>query len=325
MEENTVIQTQGLTKRYGSFVAVDHLDLEVRAGEVFGMLGPNGAGKTTTILMLLGLTEPTRGQVRVLGLDPARQPLSVKSRVGYMPDQVGFYDELTARQNLSYIAQLNGIPAGQIAGRVDEVLERVGLSEVAGKRVGTFSRGMRQRLGLADVLIKRPQLIIMDEPTSGLDPEASHEFLDMIRGLKEEGITILLSSHLLHQVQAVCDRVGLFSRGKMVLEGTVESLARRVLGGAYRVKVDVETQQPAIQQALTQVDGVINVRALDGRGYEIEAAHDIRPEAARAVLSAGGRLLGLHAQAQSLDDIYTAYFREVQHDGDHVPAAVANA
>ncbi|NPV74883.1 MAG: ABC transporter ATP-binding protein [Anaerolineae bacterium] len=306
---DSVIQTKDLTKKYGEFVAVDGLNLEVQAGEVFGLLGPNGAGKTTTILMILGLTEPTAGSVRVLGLDPARQPLSVKSRVGYLPDQVGFYDELTARENLTYIARLNGIPDSQIDRRVDEALARVGLEKVAYKRAGTFSRGMRQRLGLADVLVKQPQLIIMDEPTSGLDPEASHEFLEMILDLKKEGITILLSSHLLYQVQAVCDRVGLFSQGKMVLEGTVENLAQRVLGGAYRVLVDVESVQPEIAQALEKIPGVAHVQVTDTKKYQVEAAHDIRPEAAQAVISAGGRLLGLGVQAQSLDDIYTAYFQ----------------
>lgn len=306
---NSVIQTKDLTKKYGEFVAVDGLNLEVQAGEVFGLLGPNGAGKTTTILMILGLTEPTAGSVRVLGLDPARQPLSVKSRVGYLPDQVGFYDELTARENLTYIARLNGIPDSQIDRRVSEALARVGLEKVASKRTGAYSHGMRQRLGLADVLVKQPQLIIMDEPTSGLDPEASHEFLEMIRTLKAEGITVLLSSHLLYQVQAVCDRVGLFSQGKMVLEGTVENLAQRVLGGAYRVLVDVESAQPAIAQALEKIPGVAHVQVTDTKQYQVEAAHDIRPEAAQAVIAAGGRLLGLGVQAQSLDDIYTAYFQ----------------
>ncbi len=318
MDDRPVISTSDLTKKYGGFVAVDRLNLKVQAGEVFGLLGPNGAGKTTTILMLLGLTEPTSGAVRVIGLDPARKPLSVKSRVGYLPDQVGFYDELTARENLIYIARLNGIPRSQVGRRVDETLERVGLEKVAGKRVGVFSRGMRQRLGLADVLIKKPQLIIMDEPTSGLDPEASHEFLKMIRSLKEEGITILLSSHLLHQVQTTCDRVGLFNQGRMVLEGAVEELARQVLGGAYRILVDAEGNKAEIQSALERIEEVKAVRVSDSKVYEVEATHDVRAEAARAVISAGGRLLSLGIQAQSLDDIYSAYFKEVQHDGSHI-------
>jgi ABC-2 type transport system ATP-binding protein len=317
---SSVIQTRDLTKKYGQFVAVDHLNLDVKAGEVFGLLGPNGAGKTTTILMLLGLTEPTSGSVSVLGLDPARRPLSVKSRVGYLPDQVGFYDDLTAQENLVYIARLNGIPRSEIEGRVDQALHRVGLEKVGAKPVGAFSRGMRQRLGLADVLIKQPQIIIMDEPTSGLDPEASHEFLEMIRSLKEDGITILLSSHLLYQVQVVCDRVGLFNQGKMELEGTVNDLAQRVLGGAYRILLEAEGDAPAILQALEKVPEVHHVRRSDTVGYVLEAAKDVRAHAAEAVITAGGRLLKLGVQAQSLDDIYSAYFKEVEHDRSSIAA-----
>jgi ABC-2 type transport system ATP-binding protein len=318
MDYDAIIHTKDLTKKYKDFVAVDRLNLNVKPGEVFGLLGPNGAGKTTTILMLLGLTEPTAGSVRVLGLDPARQPLRVKSRVGYMPDQVGFYDDLTARENLTYIARLNAIPSSQIDQRVDEVLARVGLEKVASKRAGTFSRGMRQRLGLADVLIKQPQLIIMDEPTSGLDPEASHEFLDMIQDLKEEGITILLSSHLLHQVQAVCDRVGLFNHGKMVLEGTVADLGQRVLGGAYRILVDAEGAQSAIRLSLEKIPGVSRIQVADSKVYAVESSRDIRPEAAQAVIAAGGRLLGLGINTQSLDDIYSTYFKEAEHDRSRI-------
>lgn len=311
-----VLETKGLTKRYGTFTAVDHLDLSIRRGEVFGLLGPNGAGKTTTILMLLGLTEPTAGEVRVLGFDPARQPLSVKKRVGYMPDQVGFYDDLTARENLIYIAKLNGIPRDQIKRRVEEAIERVRLSDVIDKRAGTFSRGMRQRLGLADVLIKKPQLIIMDEPTQGLDPELAHEFLNLIHSLKEEGTTILLSSHLLHQVQAICDRVGLFSHGRMVLQGTVSDLARKVLGGAYRIQLEAEGSAAKLRKALEALPGVHTVAAQNGKMI-LEAQKDVRAEAAEAVIKAGGRLKGLSVEAPSLDDIYTRYFEEVKDETVH--------
>ena len=310
---NLVLETKRLTKHYGDFVAVDNLNLSIRKGEVFGLLGPNGAGKTTTILMLLGLTEPTAGEVRVLGFDPARQPLSVKARVGYMPDQVGFYDELTARENLIYIAKLNGIPRDQVKSRVEEAIERVHLTEVIDKRVGTFSRGMRQRLGLADVLIKNPQLIIMDEPTQGLDPELAHEFLGLIHSLKEEGTTILLSSHLLHQVQIICDRVGLFTKGRMVLQGTVPELARMVLGGAYRVQIEAVGPTAKLKKALEAVQAVNKVSLANGM-FEVEAQKDIRADAAEAVIKAGGRLHGLNVESQSLDDIYTRYFEEVSHE-----------
>jgi len=310
---NLVLETKGLTKRYGDFVAVSDLNLAIKKGEVFGLLGPNGAGKTTTILMLLGLTEPTKGEVSVLGFDPARQPLSVKARVGYMPDQVGFYDELTARENLVYIAKLNGIPRDQLKKRVEEALERVHLTNVIDKRTATFSRGMRQRLGLADVLIKNPQLIIMDEPTQGLDPELAHEFLGLIRSLKQEGTTIMLSSHLLHQVQVVCDRVGLFRNGKMVLQGTVPDLARKVLGGAYRMQIQAEGPAAKLRTVLQNLQDVSKVSHTNGT-FDIEAKSDIRADAASAIIKAGGRLQGLNIESQSLDDIYTRYFEEASHE-----------
>lgn len=309
-----VIETRDLTKKYGSFTAVDALNLSIKQGEIFGLLGPNGAGKTTTILMLLGLTEPTSGTVNVLGVDPSRDPLGVKARVGYMPDQVGFYDELTAWENLMYIAKLNGIPRQEAYKRIDAVLRRVGLHKLSEKRVGTFSRGMRQRLGVADVLIKQPKVIIMDEPTQGLDPEGAHEFLDMIRSLrKEEGITLLLSSHLLHQVQETCDRVGLFHRGKMVLEGSVDELARRILGGAYRIQIEVDQSTPKIEAALQSLPGAVKVSLPRANVYEIEAQNDLRTEALSAAISAGGRIIRLSMEMQSLDAIYTQYFKEVEH------------
>jgi len=307
--DEIVVECRELTRRYGDFVAVDSLDLTVRRGEIFGLLGPNGAGKTTTILMLLGLTEPTSGSVRVLGLDPTRQPLSIKARVGYLPDQVGFYDGLTARENLSYIAKLNGIRGREMQERIREALEQVGLSDVADRQVRTFSRGMRQRLGVAEVLLKRPQLIVMDEPTLALDPEAVREFLELIRRLKSDGITIMLSSHLLHQVQAVCDRVGLFHKGRMVLEGTVRDLAQRVPGGAYRIHLEAEGG-PAVEDALRRLPDVIQVTCDGAQTYHIEARSDLRADVARSVIEAGGKVLALSADIPRLDEIYARYFQK---------------
>ncbi len=309
-----VIETHGLTKRYDGFTAVDHLDLAIEAGEVYGILGPNGSGKTTTILMMLGLTDPTEGTVRVLGLDPSRYPLQVKARVGYIPDRVGFYDELTAWENLMYTAKLNGFPRRLAEERITQALERVGLSQVAHQPVRTFSRGMRQRLGVADVLIKDPDIIIMDEPTQGLDPESARQFLGFIRELKEEGITILLASHLLHQVQQVCDRVGLFYRGRKGLEGTVPELARKILGSAYHIRVHLENEAAQVRPHLERLDGVQEVQAVDEHTILLKTTRDIRPEVAEAVITHGGRLLDLELDLPSLDDIYTRYFEEVRHE-----------
>ncbi len=309
-----VIEVVGLTKRYGPVVAVDTLSLTIPGGEVYGLLGPNGSGKTTTILMLLGLTEPTSGQVRVLGDDPSRHPLAVKRQVGYLPDSVGFYDELSARDNLRYTAQLNGLARDDAEARIDEVLTRMGLRDVASRHAGAFSRGMRQRLGLADVLLKRPKVAILDEPTMGLDPEGALEFLDMIRGLKADGITVLLASHLLHQVQAVCDRVGLFHQGRIVLEGTVDALSERVLGGAYRIHLEVDGQAPALEGALSTVPGVVRVMRESPRGYLVEAKSDVRGAVAQRVVGSGGVLLSLRLERLGLDEVYARYFQEVRHE-----------
>ncbi|MFN3763367.1 MAG: ABC transporter ATP-binding protein, partial [Anaerolineae bacterium] len=233
--------------------------------------------------------------------------------VGSIPDQVGFYDDLTARENLIYIAKLNGIPREEAYRRIDEALERMGLTEVADHPVGTYSRGMRQRLGVAEVLIKRPMLIIMDEPTLGLDPEAAREFLKTIRDLKAQGITVLVASHLLHQVQAVCDRVGLFHRGQMVLEGTVEELARRVLGGGYRVYVEATGPQAAIVEALRRLPDATKAELAGPERYMVEGRRDLRGEVARAVVEAGGSLRALQLEEPSLDDVYARYFQEVEH------------
>lgn len=307
-----VIETTNLTKHYGQVVAVDNLNLTLRQGEVFGLLGPNGSGKTTTILMLLGLAEPTSGEARVLGVDPARRPLEVKRRVGYLPDSVGFYDDLTAIENLGYIARLNGLARQEADRRITDVLARMGLTDVAERRVGTYSRGMRQRLGLAEVLLKQPQVAILDEPTLGLDPEAAHEFLRLILDLKRDGLVVLLASHLLHQVQAVCDRVGLFHKGQMVLEGTVEALADRVLGGAYRIRV--ETSGDGIEETLAGTPGVVKVLREDARIYRLEAKSDCRAEVARRIVAKGVPLLSLSLERPGLDEVYTRHFHGGQYE-----------
>lgn len=231
MEKEIVIRTEELTKRYGKQTAVDRLSLEVTEGEVFGFLGPNGAGKTTTMLMLLGLTEPTSGTVRVCGCDPARDPLKVKELIGYLPENVGFYEDMDARQNLRYIARLNRVPDAVSTGRIDRLLDQVDLAKESDKKVGSYSKGMRQRLGIAEVLVKEPKVLFLDEPTIGLDPDGTNRMLDLIRGLsRKRRMTIFFSSHLLEQVQRISDRIGIMIRGKLVAAGPLAELAQRSLG-----------------------------------------------------------------------------------------------
>jgi ABC-2 type transport system ATP-binding protein len=309
MAEAAVIRAEGLTKHYGATVAVDHVDLAVEAGEIVGILGPNGSGKTTTILMLLGLTEPTAGKAEVAGFDPLREPLEVKRRVGYLPDQVGFYDGLSARDNLAYTARLAGLARREIDARFDEALIRVGLPDVGRDRVGTFSRGMRQRLGLAEIIMKRPSIAILDEPTATLDPHSTQEFLALIRELKADGTTVLLSSHHLDQVQSVCDRVALFNRGRIALSGTVTELARRVLGGGH--VIDVEARGAELRHRLEGLPGVVRVHSLVGDLYRLDCEGDRRAEIARR-LAPDCEVLGIRFAEPSLNEVYTRYFDEVE-------------
>jgi ABC-2 type transport system ATP-binding protein len=309
MSGPAIISARGLTKRYGKATVVDGIDFDVAKGEIFGLLGPNGAGKTTTILMMLGLTEVSAGTIQVLDHNPERDPLAVKRRVGYLPDQVGFYDNLTAADNLLYTAQLIGIPSRERGARVMEALTRVKLDDVAHKRVKTFSRGMRQRLGLAEIVMKRAEIAILDEPTSGLDPQATVDFLEMIEGLKRSGVSVLLSSHLLDQVQRVCDRVALFQAGRIVLIGTVPELARQVLGAGFVVEVEADATTD-LDARFGAIPGVTSVVRVGPDRYRLTADRDVRPEAARAVVAANGALRRLSVDDPSLESIYTSFFQK---------------
>ena len=235
MQTDAVIETEDLTKAYNGQVAVDRLSLRIREGEIFGFLGPNGAGKTTTILMLLGLTTPSAGRVRVMGFDPTREPIKVKKCVGYLQENMGFYGDLNARQMLRFIAELNNIPDAAAEERIEAALRHVGLLEEAVKRIGAYSRGMRQRLGIAEILLKEPRVAILDEPTLGLDPDATNRMMELIADIcREKKMTVLLSSHLLHQAQKVCHRVGIMIKGRMVAQGSVQQLAEEKLGVGNR-------------------------------------------------------------------------------------------
>lgn len=311
----SVIRTRDLVKRYGDRTVVDHLDLEVASGEVFGLLGPNGAGKTTTILMLLGLAEPTGGSLEVVGLDPAREPLQVKRRVGYLPDNVGFYPAMTGRQNLQYTARLNQLEGEEAHKRVAHVLDQVGLADAADRPAGQYSRGMRQRLGIADALVKDPDVLILDEPTIAIDPAGVAEILKLIRDLADQGVTVLLSSHLLHQVQSVCDRVGIFVDGRMVAKGTPAELARQV-GGPVQVEVGARGTPEDVEQTLRQVPGVLTVERNDGR-WIVAASQDVSEGLAAALAGAG--LFHLRRRGDELDELYRRWFapseREEASDG----------
>ena len=237
-----IIRTSELVKQYGDVTAVDHLNLEIHKGEVFGLLGPNGAGKTTTTLMLLGLTDPTSGTAEINGLDCTRDALAVKKIVGYLPDNVGFYPDMSGRENLIFSGMMNGLTRKEAEERASGLLERVGMTYAADRKTGTYSRGMRQRLGIADVLMKDPEIIIMDEPTLGIDPSGMRELTALIRELSvKDGRTILISSHELYQIQEISDRVGIFVKGRMIACGRIDELGQQLQNeGLYMVDFRAE-------------------------------------------------------------------------------------
>lgn len=313
MDSRLVIEADNLTKTYNGFTAVDRLTIRVTEGEIYGFLGPNGAGKTTTILMLLGLTEPTSGTARVCGYNSSREPLRVKNITGYLPENLGFYEDLTAAENLQYIARLNNIAEERIPGRISELLLMVGLPRTADHKVETFSKGMKQRLGIAGVLIKEPSLIILDEPTAGLDPEGASSVLDLIVSLsREQKITVLLSSHLLHQVQKICHRVGILSKGRLVAEGTVAQLEAQLhTEGRLRVEIELAEADSRLVDSLQQIEGVTAVEGLKN-SLVVTCERDIRPQLARNIIENGGSLIQMNVPGHGLEEIYLRYFHEAE-------------
>jgi ABC-2 type transport system ATP-binding protein len=308
----SALRTKALTKRYGDRTVVDHLDLDIEEGTIFGLLGPNGAGKTTTILMILGLSEPTAGSVRVFGLDPTRNPLDVKRLVGYMPDSVGFYETLTGRQNLTYTARLNRIPDRESEGRISDLLEQVGLTDASGDPVGTYSRGMRQRLGIADTLVKNPRIAILDEPTMAIDPEGVAEMQALIRNLADDhGVTVLVASHLLYQLQSICDRVGIFVGGKLIAEGTTSELAKSLGSTSTLYEIGVAADPDQVTETLSKLPEVTSLTPT-GRLHTWRVAVDASkaPTIVNTLVSAGLPLLHFRPMGEDLDEIYHSYFSE---------------
>ena len=312
MTAQPVIETVDLTKTYDNTTVVDRLNLHIEEGEIFGFLGPNGAGKTTTILMLLGLTEPTSGVAHICGYNSTKEPLKVKRISGYVPERVGFYEDLAAHYNLAYTARLNGLSEDIIMKRVGESLDIVGLSKEAGQRVQEFSRGMKQRLAIADILIKMPRVAFLDEPTSGIDPEGVKEMLDLIaRIAREQRMTVILSSHQLHQVQQICNRVGILVKGQMVVEGLLDQLGREALGGGrFRVEIQLAETTSALVDCIKRIDGVVSVER-SGDLLLVSCLQDLRPQIAKAIVDNNGLLVQMKIQSYDLEDIYMKYFSEV--------------
>jgi ABC-2 type transport system ATP-binding protein len=289
------IRTEGLTKVYDGVKAVDSLDLSVIKGQVFGFLGPNGAGKTTTIGMMVGLIEPTSGKCFINDLDVTKKPMEVKRITGYLPDGVGFYATLSARQNLKYFSKLYDMKGADA--RIAELLGYVGLGGVE-KPVGAYSRGMKQRLGLAQALLNGPGVIFLDEPTNGLDPQGVIQFRKIIKEQAAEGKTIFFSSHVLEEVQQACSTIGIISKGRMIAQGTPEEFRTAHKGGTVRIHVKVAGSMPRL------ADPRILDAAYNDGSATIKASADIRDDISRELAREGLTIRELSVEEQTLEDIF---------------------
>ncbi len=303
-----MIQVEGLTKDYGARRAIDNLSFDAAKGEILGFLGPNGAGKTTTMRILTGYMPPTSGKVMVAGYDVMEDSLEVRRRVGYLPETVPLYPDMSVFDYLKYMADLRHLPDSD--DRVDEVLDMVRLGDRAEGYIGNLSKGMRQRVGLAQALLHRPEVLILDEPTIGLDPMQIIEVRNLIREIGRDR-TVMLSTHILSEAQQVCNRVMIINKGKIVAEDTTEHLQSRV-AGAQRVALRVRGDEDGLKDLVKSVPGVIQVTTgYDGAlEFETTAGKDLRPEVARAVVNAGYDLLEFRPVGLSLEEIFLELTRD---------------
>lgn len=294
------IEIENLTKVYGNLRAVDDLTLNIDEGMIFGFLGPNGAGKTTTILSMLGLIIPNKGTVRILGHDVFREPIGIKERVGFLPENATLYDELTAWRNLEFFANFYSFSKGEKEKRIEELLKLVGLSDVKYRKVKTFSKGMKQRLLLAQALINDPEVLILDEPTSGLDPEGAFLVKSIVREERKKGKTVFFSSHILSEVEELSDMVGIIVKGKLRALGTLEEIKKQFMElEGYEIKIETKQPLPELDfPELIRVEKVSDNRAI------IFAKEDIREEISEYLSARGITIVSLEIEEPSLEDVF---------------------
>lgn len=297
-----MIQVNNLVKDYGIRRALDRITFDANQGEIVGFLGPNGAGKTTTMRILTGYMPPTDGEATVAGYDVVDESLEVRKRVGYLPETVPLYDDMTAIEYLIFMGELRRLPNPEE--RAFETLEMVNLDERADSFIGTFSKGMRQRVGLAQALLHRPEVIILDEPTIGLDPAQVVEIRNVIREIGKDR-TVLFSTHILSEAQQICDRVLIINKGLIVAEDTPENLHSRVLG-TERVRLRVRGDADGLDTAVKKVKGTHKVSSnkVDAVEFEFSAGQDVRPLVAKTIVEAGYELIEMSPVGASLEDIF---------------------
>ena len=320
-----MIQVENVTKRYGTHDAVKDLSFSVERGEIVGFLGPNGAGKTTTMRILTGFLPPTEGRASVAGFDVLDQPLEVKRRIGYLPENPPVYMEMQVDDYLDFVARIKGIPSAEVASRVDTVLDRVSIGHVRTKIIGKLSKGYRQRVGLAQALIHSPDVLILDEPTVGLDPKQIIEIRELVQSLAGEH-TIMLSTHILSEVASTCGRIIIINEGRIEASDSPANLIARLQGGAS-TELEIEGPPDQIEAELSQLPGVRRViagRTAGARTFwtiEAEDAPKIQAELAKAVVGAGWGLYGMRSAGMSLEDVFLK-LTDSEHGAEHEPVQV---
>lgn len=302
-----MIEARGLTKVFGERAAIADVSFTVAKGEIVGFLGPNGAGKTTTMRILTGYFPATSGQGSVAGFDIFTDSLKARERIGYMPETPPLYREMSVRSYLDFVARIRGVPKGDVAARLDEALTTCALTDVANRMIGNLSKGYRQRVGLAQALIHRPDVLILDEPTAGLDPKQIHEIRQLIKSLRGQR-TIVLSTHILPEVSQICERVIVIHQGRIVATDSIDRLGSS-LRESEKVEVSVKRFEPALVSRLKEVGGVLSVTTT-GEGpvrtllVETKLHEDRREDIARAVVEGGYGLTGLRTVSLSLEDVF---------------------
>jgi ABC-2 type transport system ATP-binding protein len=303
-----VISVENLTKRYATKTAIEAMSFQVERGEILGFLGPNGAGKTTTMRIITGYMPSTDGTVKVDGFDVADQPLEVRRRIGYLPENPPLYPEMTVKGYLKFVAKLKGVTGVKVEDDVNRAMEKVNIDDVQGRIIAKLSKGYKQRVGIAQALLNDPPVLILDEPTIGLDPKQIQEVRELIKGLAGNH-TVVLSTHILPEVEQTCHRVIIIDRGKIVAVDTPQNLRSQIQGGA-RVSIEVEGPVTEVMSAVRAMPGVADVRVVtqhDGRSsfqVDVEGGRDIRTDLARTVVQGGWGLLALQSENMSLEDIF---------------------
>lgn len=302
--DSYVIEVKNLTKTYDGIRAVDHVSFNVSQGEIFGFLGPNGAGKTTTIKAILGLIFPSSGETRINGFNVMEHGKKARKRVGYLPENIAFYDNLTALQTLYFYSEIKHASKDECR----NLLRYIGLEDAINRKVGGFSKGMVQRLGIAQALLGNPTLLILDEPTKGLDPQGAWQIREKIGELKEKGVTVFLSSHILSEVQEVCDRVGILDKGALIAEDTVAGLSKKLMMKP-QIRIELVEASADVLDAVKEIDGVDDAKFIESSILEVTCDSRVRAEIIRTIEKVGGTVINFQTKEPSLEEIFMKYVR----------------